>query len=143
MEQAAASATRRCHARMDTTRGARVAVAVGLEHARLGREQLGVEARQTVELGIAVRARGRASIARTALGFAPGHTLGPRMGARGTRAARETRAVVGTPGTPIIRPPPILRGMAGALGIFGRPTRGLAGFGSFPFPLAMATSPSS
>src|SRR6516164_6706910 len=123
MEQAAASATRRCHARMDTTRWARVAVAVGLEHARLGREQLGVQARQTVELGVAVRARRRTSVARTVLSGVPGHVLG-------IRAARATRPVVGTPGTPIIRPPPIPAGILGipaALGILG------AGiFGAFP-----------
>jgi len=67
VQKASALATRGRHATMHTAGRTRVLVTIGLEHARLLGEQLGIQARQPVELGIAVRAGGRVGIARPVL----------------------------------------------------------------------------
>ena len=121
MEKAAATATRRCNPAMHTTRGTRIAVAIGLEHARLGREQLGVQTCQTIELGVAVGTGGRAGVAGAGLRFAARHGRGMPGTARGTRG------VVRTPGTVRVG---MFGGRATWRGSFGSAAAPVRGFGS-------------
>src|SRR5215469_16410311 len=119
MEKTAALATGGRHAVVHATRWARIAVTIGLEHAGLRWQQLGIQARHAIELAIARGPRGRAGIARPILRTRLGHGLMLPM-----RGARVPRLGV---------PPIAMRGAAGIragiLGIFGSAARGLAGLG--------------
>jgi len=118
VQKASALATRGRHATMHTAGRTRVLVTIGLEHARLLGEQLGIQARQPVELGIAVRAGGRVGIARPVFGSISGHgRVGRIAGARATLGA-----IRGAPAIGILGAAGIFAGIFGmppALGIFG------------------------
>ena len=135
MEKAAALAAGGRHAAraVHAAGWAWVLVPIGLEHARLGWQQLRIEPSQTIELGLTGWAGARAGIPRTGLRDLARHgRMMPMRGARGVRGVRRGAAAIGIRGAAGMRAG--IFGMPPAFGIFGP---GI--FGVFDPPLAITS----